>query len=119
MIERSDEGVELNKLVQFCLLTLLACCLWSCARGQQFQVSPQKGAAQTNSYPSFNIKPKAATAQFTPDETNALMNQLRNDSKLAKRNPSASGTNANNARIDARQEAEKALREIEQSGKKQ
>lgn len=111
----------MNKLVQFGLLAIFTCCLWSCARGPQFQVLPQKGAAQTNSYPSFNIKPHAATKQFTPDETNALMKQLKNDSALATHvsvTNKNSGPNASEARDDARREAEKTLREIEQSGKK-
>lgn len=96
--------------------------LGGCAREKEFTFRPQAGAQQSGQFPNFNVKPKAAAAQFTDAQGSALIKQLNKDSRTIKSAAGANktvGATRHNANEEAREEAEKALRQIEQSGKSQ
>lgn len=108
----------MRQILRFSFIALAILPLWACARSSEFVGQPQQGAINTQTYPSFNVRPQAATEQFSPTDSQHLIDQLHEEGR---RLAPAAGDLASakkmtpQAKEDARREVEKTLKEIEQS----
>ncbi len=99
-------------------MLLAAATLTACAGGgAEFRGAPQAGARRTGVYPTFGHMPKAATTQFTPEETKALTAKLDADKARLKTSRSAgagpSAAQAKTLRKQAQENIDATLKQIE------
>jgi uncharacterized lipoprotein len=98
------------------LISLALAGLAGCARGPEFEGTPQAGASNTGAWPTFGRAPRGATAQFTNQDVQNLKSQLKGEQRQQQsvRTPApTSQAQLDSQREQARAIADQTLKEIE------
>ncbi|RCS24149.1 hypothetical protein DUT91_07430 [Phyllobacterium salinisoli] len=102
--------------IRFILISLVLAGLAACARGPEFQGTPQEGALNTDTYPTFGRTPKGETKQLTAQDTARLKSALEADKARqmgVATPPPTTGAQLDQARRQAQQAADETIKEIE------
>ncbi|WP_420961955.1 hypothetical protein [Brucella sp. IR073] len=101
---------------RFILISLVLAGLSACARGPEFEGTPQAGASNTGTWPTFAKTPQGATTQFSTQDVQNLKSQLESEQSQQRTMPApppVSQAQVDAQRKQAQEEAARTLKEIE------